>query len=142
MRSHTLLHTRPGTAYGCASAGTVRGVARRTKIIATIGPASADEATLISMMQAGMNVARIALAHTPLDEALERHQRIRNVAERLGLNIGTMIDLPGSKSRTGRFPAEGVEFSVDDTVTLVPGTGDSTAEEISIDYAHLVTVVD
>ncbi|MGZ0191907.1 MAG: pyruvate kinase, partial [Acidimicrobiales bacterium] len=63
-------------------------MARRTKIIATIGPASADEETLIAMMQAGMDVARIALAHTPLDEALERHQRIRDIAERLGLNIG------------------------------------------------------
>jgi pyruvate kinase len=138
LQSHPLLNTRPSTACGRVQAGTVHGVARRTKIIATIGPASADEATLIAMMRAGMNVARIALAHTPLDEALERHQRIRDVADRLGLNIGTMIDLPGSKVRTGRFPFEGVELSIDDMVTLVSGTGESTAEQISIDYAHLV----
>ena len=113
-------------------------MARRTKIIATIGPASEDEAVLEAMIDAGMNVARIALAHTPLDEALKRHQRIRDVAARKGAIVGTLVDLPGSKIRMGRAQREGFELAVGDTVTLVVGNEASTAERIEIDYAHLV----
>jgi pyruvate kinase len=113
-------------------------VARRTKIIATIGPASESEETLIAMVQAGMNVARIALAHTPLDQALERHQRIRTVADKLGVIIGTLVDLPGSKIRIGRVEEGGMDLAVGDVVTLVAGTDESTSERIFIDYAHLV----
>ena len=52
---------------------------RRTKIVATIGPASEDEATLRSMIRAGMDVARLGLAHNTVDAALERYHRIRRL---------------------------------------------------------------
>ena len=120
------------------SRGTVRHVARRTKIIATIGPASEDEATLEAMIDAGMNVARIALAHTPLDEALVRHQRVRDVAKRMGAIVGTLVDLPGSKIRIGRAGRDGFDLAVGDSVTLVVGDEVSTAERIEINYPHLV----
>ena len=113
-------------------------MARRTKIIATIGPASEDEATLEAMVEAGMDVARIALAHTPLDEALTRHQRVRDVAARMGRTVGTLVDLPGSKIRIGRVAVEGLDFEIGDTVSLVVGHEVSTADRIEIDYAHLV----
>ena len=54
---------------------------RRTKIVATIGPASEDEATLRAMIRAGMDVARLGLAHNTIDEGLERFHRIRKVSE-------------------------------------------------------------
>ena len=64
-----------------ASASARRGVmARRTKIIATIGPASDSEAMITTLVEAGMDVARIGLAHGSLDEAIERVQ----LAEELG----------------------------------------------------------
>lgn len=113
-------------------------MARRTKIIATIGPASEDEATLEAMMEAGMDVARIALAHTPLDTALVRHQRVRDVAERLGKSIGTLVDLPGSKIRIGPVASDDLKFAIGDTVDLVVGSEVSTVDRIEIDYAHLV----
>jgi pyruvate kinase len=116
----------------------VRDVARRTKIIATIGPASEDEATLEAMIEAGMDVARIALAHTPLDEALVRHQRVRDVAARMGAIVGTLIDLPGSKIRIGRAAGDGFDLAVGSSVTLVVGDEISTAERIEINYPHLV----
>ena len=116
----------------------MRLVARRTKIIATIGPASEDEATLEAMIEAGMDVARIALAHTPLDEALARHQRVRDVAERMGKTVGTLIDLPGSKIRIGRAVGDGFDLSTGDNVTLVVGSEVSTPDRIEIDDAHLV----
>jgi pyruvate kinase len=52
-------------------------MARRTKIIATIGPASEDERTLKGLVQAGMDIARINLSHESVELALERYHRIR-----------------------------------------------------------------
>ncbi len=89
-------------------------------------------------MLAGMDVARLALAHTPIDEALARHQRIREVAEKVGCNVGTLIDLPGSKVRIGRVHRDGIALEAGDTVTLVAGNDESTAERIHVEYAHLV----
>ncbi len=89
------------------------------------------------MILAGMNVARIALAHTPLDEALERHQRVRDVAERLGAIVGTLVDLPGSKIRTARTDMEGFELEIGDSITLAVGNTTCTRERIEVDYAHL-----
>ena len=50
---------------------------RRTKIIATIGPASDGDATLVALIEAGMDVARLGLAHEDLDTHLDRYDRIR-----------------------------------------------------------------
>ena len=58
-------------------------MARRTKIIATIGPAS-DSEPYSKMIEAGMDVARIGLAHGSLDDAIERYHRIRRVAAEAG----------------------------------------------------------
>ncbi|SVC82415.1 uncharacterized protein METZ01_LOCUS335269, partial [marine metagenome] len=54
-------------------------MARRTKIIATIGPASDKEETLRDLIRAGMDVARLGLAHNTIDEAAERMARIRRI---------------------------------------------------------------
>ena len=116
----------------------MRHVARRTKIIATIGPACSDEETLTEMMRAGMDVARISLAHTPIDTALEKHRRIRKVADELGVVVATMIDLPGPMIRIGRTSREGIELTQGSTVTLVGGNEESTAERIYVDYSHLI----
>ena len=70
---------------------------RRTKIVATIGPASEDEATLRAMIRAGMDVARLGLAHNTIDEGLERFHRIRKVSEEEGHRVGILVDLPGPK---------------------------------------------
>ena len=69
---------------------------RRTKIVATIGPASEDETTLREMIRAGMNVARVGLAHGTVDEGIERYRRIRAVAEDEGVRVG----IPGGPSRS------------------------------------------
>jgi pyruvate kinase len=74
---------------------------RKTKIIATIGPACDDEATLRSMMVAGMNVARLNLSHGTFDEHAARISRMRNVAAELGANLAVMVDTRGREIRTG-----------------------------------------
>ena len=54
---------------------------RRTKIVATIGPASESESMLRALISAGVDVTRLGLAHGTVEEALERYHRIRRVAE-------------------------------------------------------------
>ena len=53
--------------------------------------------TLAALMEAGMDVARLGLAHNTLDEVLERYHRIREVAEEQGRNVGVLVDLPGTQ---------------------------------------------
>jgi pyruvate kinase len=114
---------------------------RRTKIIATIGPASDSEPVLKDMISAGMDVARIGLAHQGLDAALERFRRIRSVAKSLDREVGILVDLPGPKIRAGSFPGEGVVLADGDVMRLTPGSGPSTAEMVEVDYEGLLTDV-
>ncbi|MFN3217469.1 MAG: pyruvate kinase [Acidimicrobiales bacterium] len=109
---------------------------RRTKIIATIGPASESEAMLRKLVEAGMDVARLSLAHSPLDEALERYHRIRSVAADIGTRVGILVDLPGPKIRTAAFPDEGSLLAQDATVRLVVGDRQSSSTVVEVDYEH------
>ncbi|MCP4225476.1 MAG: pyruvate kinase, partial [Actinomycetia bacterium] len=66
---------------------------RRTKIVATIGPASWDPATLRQLIEAGMDVARVGLAHGDLDQHIGTYRSIRQAAADSGRSIGILIDL-------------------------------------------------
>ena len=113
-------------------------MARRTKIIATIGPASEDERTLRQMILAGMDVARIGLAHGSLDEQIAKFERVRAISAELGRHTGVLVDLPGPKVRCAHFPEGGVELRQDDLVNLVVDLDKSTAETIAVDYESLL----
>jgi pyruvate kinase len=102
---------------------------RRVKIVATIGPASSQEDVLLSMIGAGMNVARINSSHgSQLDHA-ESIRRVRWAAEQTGRPIAILQDLQGVKIRTGPLAAgraelrEGNPFIL--TVRHVPGDDQS-----------------
>ena len=114
-------------------------MARRTKIIATIGPASDFEAMIRTLVEAGMDVARIGLAHGSLDEAIEKFRRVRRVEASLGRPIGVMIDLPGPKVRAGHMPTEGLPVAQGDIIHLTPGHEESTAKMIHVDHEGLLT---
>jgi pyruvate kinase len=117
-------------------------VKRRTKIIATIGPASDDEATLKAMIEAGMDVARINLSHGGLDAALDRFHRVRKVAAAVGRPVGVLVDLPGPKVRLGAL-TEPIGLEVGDELELVPGTVDqaSVAGRFVVQYDSLLVDV-
>lgn len=114
-------------------------MARRTKIIATIGPASDSEAMIKDLAEAGMDVARIGLAHGTLDEAIEKFRRVRRVEASLNRPIGTLVDLPGPKVRAGTMPEGGLALAQGDLVKLTPGQNGSTAEMIEVDHEGLLT---
>ena len=114
-------------------------MARRTKIIATIGPASDSEAMIKDLAEAGMDVARIGLAHGSLDEAIEKFRRVRRVEASLGRPIGVMVDLPGPKVRAGHMPEEGLPVEQGDIIHLTPGNTGSTKSMIQVDHEGLLT---
>jgi len=79
---------------------------RRAKIVATLGPASSDQATIARLFEAGADVFRINMSHTSHDAMRKLHGAIRAVEKDFGRPIGILADLQGPKLRVGKF-AEG-----------------------------------
>ncbi len=114
---------------------------RATKIVATLGPASSDEQVLERLLKAGMNVVRVNFSHGNADEHIATVRRVREIAARLGLDVGVLADLQGPKIRIGKF--------ADGKIMLVPGDrftfdigcelGDQT--RVGLDYRELVNDV-
>jgi pyruvate kinase len=111
---------------------------RRTKIVATIGPASDSPATLRALIDAGVDVCRVGLAHGPVEDSMARVARIRTAAREAGKIVGVMADLPGPKVRAGAFPDGGVFLAEGEVVSLRQGTGPSTATDIVVDHQTLL----
>lgn len=84
---------------------------RKTKIIATIGPACDDVATLTQMIQEGMNVARLNLSHGNFDEHAARVERIREATDAAGKRVAIMIDTRGIEIRTGLLKDKYIDLS-------------------------------
>ncbi len=110
---------------------------RRTRIVATIGPASDGPDVLVAMAAAGMDVARLPLAHGTVDDAVARLRRIRAATP----EVGVLADLPGPKIRAAAFPAAGSIVSAGATIELVTADGPdahSNAARIAVAYDDLV----
>ena len=114
-------------------------MARRSKIIATIGPASESDAGIKDLIEAGMDVARIGLAHGTLEEAIGKYHAVRKVAAEAGTPIGIMVDLPGPKVRAGTMPDEGLAIEQGEQLHLRPShTEPSTKGNITVDHVGLL----
>src|SRR3954452_15917856 len=94
---------------------------RRTKIVATIGPASRDPEILVRMVEAGMDVARLNFSHGTAEEHAETAQRVREAAGRAGRQVAILQDLPGPKLRIGSLADGVVELKPGDDVTFICG---------------------
>jgi pyruvate kinase len=77
-----------------------------TKIVATIGPVSDNEAMLTKLILAGVDVFRINMAHGDTNQAEIRLDRIRKVSKQLGVTVGVLVDLAGPKMRLGEIPGD------------------------------------
>jgi pyruvate kinase len=111
---------------------------RRTKIVATLGPACDPPGVLDALIDAGVDVVRLGLAHGTADEHRRRMEAVRELAQRHGKTIGVLADLPGPKVRAGPFPEGGAFLAEGDEVTLVTEAGASDGRRITLDEVHLV----
>lgn len=112
---------------------------RRTKIVATLGPASDDSETLGLMMTYGVDVVRINFSHGLPIEHEERVKRVRETAKRIGKEVAILADLQGPKIRISRFKnkqvdlVRGQEFILDAS----RASDDGNASVVGIDYKEL-----
>ncbi|MDO8490971.1 MAG: pyruvate kinase [Dehalococcoidia bacterium] len=116
-------------------------VRRRTKIVATIGPATASIDMLRKLIAAGMDVARLNFAHGSYEQHAASIQAIRQAAVACGKPVAILQDLPGPKVRTGKLTSESV--MLEDGATLVLTTADTVgdAARISISLPSLPKAV-
>ncbi|MHB8491246.1 MAG: pyruvate kinase [Solirubrobacteraceae bacterium] len=112
---------------------------RRTKIVATIGPASREPETLVRLVQAGMDVARLNYAHGTLAEHEETVGRVRDAAGTVGRPVAILQDLPGPKLRIGPLRDGVAELKPGDTVTFTCGAQEreGDAERMHISWLGL-----
>ncbi|MDP9346058.1 MAG: pyruvate kinase [Actinomycetota bacterium] len=116
---------------------------RRTKIVATIGPASRDREILVRMVEKGMDVARLNFSHGTAEQHAETAQWVREAAGRAGRPVAIMQDLPGPKLRIGALRADTAELKPGDTVTFVcgPDGGPGDAQRMTITWPGLASAV-
>lgn len=114
-------------------------IGKRTKIVATLGPASRDPEVIRALIVAGTNVFRLNFSHASPQEHGETMERVRAIAKDLGHHVAILQDLPGPKVRTGKF-ADGVSsvtLKRGDRLVLTNQDVPGTAERISVGYHDL-----
>ena len=111
---------------------------RRTKLVASLGPATDDPEVLRGIIRAGIDVARINLSHGSIDEGMVRYDAVRAIAAEEGRKVGILADLPGPKVRTAKFTEESV-FEIGKEVRVVEGNSGSSSSVIEVDYADTVS---
>src|SRR3954470_16909791 len=117
---------------------------RRTKIVATIGPASSEPDVLARMVEAGMDVARLNFSHGTAESHAEMALRVREAAGRVGRPVAIMQDLPGPKLRIGALRDGTVDLGIGDRLTFVcSGDGGDLgdAQRMSITWPGLASAV-
>lgn len=115
--------------------------ANKTKIVATIGPASASPEMLRRLISAGLNVARLNFSHGEFSHHGEVVQRIRAAEKETGRRVAIMADLPGPKMRLGKIDPEPIHLSAGDRFTLTNEDIVGNAQRVSMTFADLPRVV-
>jgi pyruvate kinase len=109
----------------------------RTKIVATVGPASRDRDTLRSLVKAGVDVFRLNFSHGTHAEHADVYKSIRAVKEDDGLVAGILMDLGGPKIRLGPIPGDAVECSLGETFALVADRTTDDPRQLTCSYRRL-----
>ncbi len=116
---------------------------RRTKIVATIGPASRDPDTLARMVAAGLDVARLNFSHGDREMHAENAARVRAASAAVGRPVAILQDLPGPKLRIGPIVDDRVELKPGERLLLACGTTEpGNGKRMSVSWAGLADCVD
>ncbi len=110
---------------------------RKTKIIATIGPASDSPEILKEMITAGMNVARLNLSHGSYEDHQILLDRIRDTADSMGQPVAIMVDTRGIEVRTGKLEETSVELVSGEEFTLYTDGRIGSRIGVSVSYRNL-----
>jgi pyruvate kinase len=112
---------------------------RRTKIVATLGPATDKKEVLDEMLQAGMDVVRLNFSHGKAEDHLKRADEVRNRARAFGRQVGVIADLQGPKVRIEGFEKGMVTLEKDDHFVLdaALGADAGTSERVGVTYKSL-----
>lgn len=110
---------------------------KKTKIVATIGPASSSKEVLREMFFAGLNVCRLNFSHGAYEVHQDVIKVIRELNEETGLNVAILADLQGPKIRTDEMENNGVELVNGQEVLIVTEKVLGTAKKFSINYSKL-----
>lgn len=107
---------------------------KKTKIVATLGPATSKKETLLAMMEAGVDVFRINFSHADRDDVTERVNMIRSLNMEYGFNTAILADLQGPKLRVGKMKEE-VEVEPGDIITFsTKSVFEGTKERVYMNY--------
>lgn len=107
---------------------------KKTKIVATVGPASETKEQLLALANAGVNVFRLNFSHGTHEDHLTRFQRIREINEEHGLNLCILQDLQGPKIRIGNVENNGVEIKTGQRLVFTNDDILGSAERVSTPY--------
>ncbi len=115
--------------------------AHKTKIVATIGPASESPEMLERLIRAGLNVARLNFSHGEFSKHKEVINRIREVSKKVNRRVAIMADLPGPKMRLGKIEPEPIHLVAGDHFTLTTEDITGNSERVSMTFKPLPQVV-
>ena len=116
---------------------------RRTKIVATVGPASDSPEILQALIRAGVNVFRLNFSHGQADEQRQRAHLIRDLAAQAGQHVALLGDLQGPKIRLRKLPGDSIELKKGQTLILdtAMADGEGDASHVGVDYEPLTESV-
>ena len=109
----------------------------KTKIVATIGPASDSPEMLRAMILSGMNVVRLNFSHGDFSGHAGAIGRVRAAAAAVGRRVAVMADLPGPKMRIGSFVEEPIRLAAGDRFTLTTDAVPGSPERVSVSFPQL-----
>jgi pyruvate kinase len=113
---------------------------RKTKIVATLGPASSSPEILGALLDAGLNVVRLNFSHGDHEGHRALIKTLRKVSEEKGRDVGILQDLSGPKIRLGAISERRLETG--DRIRLVVGQGDTPPDVLSVNYEYLTDDVE
>ena len=110
---------------------------KKTKIVATLGPACSNKSVLKDMIMEGLNVCRLNFSHGSYDDHANSIKMIREINEELGLNVAILADLQGPKIRTNEMENNGVLLEVGNEIKIITDKVLGNAVRFSINYQKL-----
>lgn len=113
---------------------------RKTKIIATLGPASGSPEVIDRMVAAGLDVARLNFSHGDHDSHRQMIAWVRAAATAHDRPVAVLQDIQGPRIRVGTFPGGSVEVRTGDTVRLVPGEHEGDAQTVFVQHLDAIAL--